>query len=117
MTFITDSVWLCGCLVVCHTVQIDRGVVERRRRVVVQEAVLPDGPGLGVGQFRDRSVQQGDRGTGLVMFGHPLYRRLYPVSPGVSQTHACRSLRGTRQYFLPGCLVNLQKIDGVPLRK
>lgn len=56
MTFITDSVWLCGCSVVCHTVQIDRGVVERRRRVVVQETVLPDGPGLGVGQFRDRSV-------------------------------------------------------------
>lgn len=75
--------WLCGYLVVRYTVQIDRGVVERRRRVVVQETILPHGPGLGIGQFRDRSVQEGDRGTGLVVIGHPLYRRLYPVSPSV----------------------------------
>lgn len=96
-----------------HTVQIDSGVVEGRGSVVVQEAVLPDGPGLGVGQFRDGSVQQGDRGSGLVVFGHPLYRRLYPVSPGVSQTHASRRLGRIHQNLLPRCLVNLRKSDDV----
>ena len=71
-------------------------VLQRILSVVVEQTILPQFPGVGVLQNRNRSVQERDRSTARVVSGNPLDRSSNSGLLDIGKTRAGVRVHGDR---------------------
>ena len=80
--------------------------MERRFLVVPQEALSPNAPRSCVSQLRNRSVEEGDGGTAIIVIGHPLHGLVDTIVGGVHEAVANDTGRRLFDYRLHVNLVH-----------
>ena len=75
------------------TIKEKTSIIQRGTPVVIQQALFPNLPGLGVLQLGNRAVEKGNGSTGLVVFSHPVHRLVDTIGSCVHKTLAQRRLK------------------------